>query len=105
MVFEPQNPHLKKYGTCALDEYQSQTLKTEVLRILYLVIFLLGQVDRRRAQLPIHLLPWYFCVILIVCLNLSISNCILDNLVSIVAVWGDAVPTAGVGAKRGNCEQ
>jgi hypothetical protein len=105
MVFEPQSPHLKKYGTCALDEYQSQTLQTKVLRNLYLAIFLLGQVDRRRAQLPIHLLPWYFRVILIVCLNPSISNCILDNLVSIAAVWGDAVPTAGIGAERGDCEQ
>jgi hypothetical protein len=31
---------------CALDEYQSQTLKIKRLRILYLAILLLGQVDR-----------------------------------------------------------
>jgi hypothetical protein len=46
MVFEPQNPHLKKYGACALDEYQSQTLKIKRPRILYLAILLLGQEDR-----------------------------------------------------------
>jgi hypothetical protein len=46
MVFEPQNPHLKNNEACALDEYQSQTLKIKRLGILYLAILLLGQVDR-----------------------------------------------------------
>jgi hypothetical protein len=45
-VFEPRNPHLKKYEACALDEYQSQTLKIKRLEILYLAILPLGQVDR-----------------------------------------------------------
>jgi hypothetical protein len=46
MIFEPQNPHMEKYGACALDEYQSQTLKIKRFGILYLAILLLGQVDR-----------------------------------------------------------
>jgi hypothetical protein len=56
-VFEPRNPHLKKYGSCALDEYQSQTLKIKRLMILYLAILLLGQVDRWRSHLLVHFLP------------------------------------------------
>jgi hypothetical protein len=45
MIFEPRNPHLKKDGACALDEYQSQTLKIKTLVILYLAVLLLDQVD------------------------------------------------------------
>jgi hypothetical protein len=37
---------MKKYEACALDEYQSQTLKIKTLGILYLATLLLGQVDR-----------------------------------------------------------
>jgi hypothetical protein len=47
----------EKYGTCALDEYQSQILKIKGLRILYLAILLLDQVDRLRTQFLVHLLP------------------------------------------------
>jgi hypothetical protein len=36
----------KKYGACALDEYQSQVLKIKRLRIFYLAVLLLSQVDR-----------------------------------------------------------
>jgi hypothetical protein len=57
MVFEQQNLHLKKYGACALDEYQSQMLKIKRLRILYLTILLLDQVDRKRAYLLVQFLP------------------------------------------------
>jgi hypothetical protein len=46
MVYKLWNPHLKKYGVCALDEYQSQTLKINRLKILYLAISLLSQVGR-----------------------------------------------------------
>jgi hypothetical protein len=99
IVFEPWNPHLKKYGACALDEYQSQTLNIKRLRILYLVVLLLGQVDRWRTQLLVQVdrcgfisrLPNLLvtkileccCCCIDCCLNSSIGNCILYDLVSI----------------------
>jgi hypothetical protein len=46
MVFEAHNLHMKKFGACASNEYQSQMLKIKGLRILYLAVLLLSQVDR-----------------------------------------------------------
>jgi hypothetical protein len=45
MVPEPWNPHMDKDGVNASDDYQSQMLNIKRLRILYLAVLLLGQVN------------------------------------------------------------
>jgi hypothetical protein len=45
MIPEPQNPHFNKDGASALGDYQSQMLNIKRLRILYLTVLLLGQVN------------------------------------------------------------
>jgi hypothetical protein len=45
MILEPRNPHLNKDGASASGDYQSQMLNMKRLRILYLAVLLLCQVN------------------------------------------------------------
>jgi hypothetical protein len=59
-------------------------LNIKRLRIHYLAVFLLGHINSSRTQLLIHFLVKDFLVVLTICLNASIGNYILHDLVSIV---------------------
>jgi hypothetical protein len=54
------------------------------LRNLYLAVLLLSQVNPRRTELLVYFQVKDFLVVCIVCLNATIENCILHNLMSSV---------------------
>jgi hypothetical protein len=83
-VPKPQNHHLNKDVASASCDNQYQIFNIKRLRNLYLVVLLPGQVNCWRTQLLVHFWDNDVLVVRNVCLNVSIGNCVLHDLVSSV---------------------
>jgi hypothetical protein len=84
VVPEPRNYHLNKDRGSASFDSQYQRMNIKKLRNLYLSVLLISQVNPRRTYLFVHFQAKDFLVVHIVCLNVSIGNCVLHDLVSSV---------------------
>jgi hypothetical protein len=83
VVPEPWNYHLNKDVASASCDNQYQIFNIMKLRNLYLAVLLL-RVNCWRTQFLVHLQAKDVLVVCIVCLNASIENFVLHNLVSSV---------------------